>query len=62
MFEVAPVAIRRLGADVIVINAEPNGRNINDRCGATHTASLVGRRGRHTAPISDWRSTATAIA
>jgi phosphoglucosamine mutase len=40
MFEVAPVAARRLGADAIVINAEPNGRNINERCGATHTASL----------------------
>jgi phosphoglucosamine mutase len=32
--------IRRLGADVIVINAEPNGRNINDHCGATHPAAL----------------------
>jgi phosphoglucosamine mutase len=40
MYEVAPVAARRLGADAIVINAEPNGRNINERCGATHTASL----------------------
>ncbi len=40
MFEVAPLAARRLGAEAIVINAEPNGRNINDRCGATHTASL----------------------
>jgi phosphoglucosamine mutase len=39
-YEVAPEASRRLGADVIVINAEPNGRNINDRCGATHPASL----------------------
>ena len=29
MYEVAPAAARRLGADVIVINAEPNGRNIN---------------------------------
>ena len=40
MFEVAPEVSRRLGADVIVINAEPNGRNINDRCGTTHPASL----------------------
>jgi phosphoglucosamine mutase len=39
-YEVAPEVSRRLGADVIVINAEPNGRNINDRCGATHPASL----------------------
>jgi phosphoglucosamine mutase len=40
MFEVAPLAARRLGAEAIVINAEPDGRNINERCGATHTASL----------------------
>jgi phosphoglucosamine mutase len=40
MYEAAPHAARRMGADVIVINAEPNGRNINDRCGATHPASL----------------------
>ncbi len=40
MYEAAPHVARRLGADVIVINAEPNGRIINDRCGATHTASL----------------------
>ena len=33
-------SIRRLGAEVIVINAEPNGRNINDHCGATHPAAL----------------------
>jgi phosphoglucosamine mutase len=40
MYEAAPQVIRRLGADVIVINAEPNGRNINDQCGATHPAGL----------------------
>jgi phosphoglucosamine mutase len=40
MCEVAPIAARRLGADVIMVSAEPNGRNINDRCGATHPASL----------------------
>ena len=40
MYEAAPHAARRMGADVIVINAQPNGRNINDHCGATHPASL----------------------
>ncbi|MEY2414800.1 MAG: phosphoglucosamine mutase, partial [Ilumatobacteraceae bacterium] len=40
MFEAAPEVIRRLGADVIVINAEPNGRNINDHCGATHPHAI----------------------
>ena len=40
MYEAAPRAADLLGADVVVINAEPNGRNINDHCGATHPASL----------------------
>src|SRR4051812_3276595 len=40
MFEAAPEVVRRLGADVIVIHAEPNGRNINDHCGATNPADL----------------------
>jgi phosphoglucosamine mutase len=40
MFEAAPRVARMLGADVMVIHAEPNGRNINDHCGATHPASL----------------------
>ena len=40
MYEAAPQVARRLGADVTVINDEPNGRNINDQCGATHPASL----------------------
>ncbi|WP_292992028.1 phosphoglucosamine mutase [Mycobacterium sp.] len=32
----APRAYRAAGARVIAINAEPDGRNINDRCGSTH--------------------------
>ena len=40
MFEAAPQVARTLGADVVVIHAEPNGRNINDHCGATHPADL----------------------
>ena len=36
MSEVAPLVIARLGATVIVINDEPDGRNINAECGATH--------------------------
>jgi phosphoglucosamine mutase len=40
MYEAAPRAAELLGADVVVINAEPNGRNINDHCGATHPAGL----------------------
>ncbi|MFY1697657.1 phosphoglucosamine mutase [Solwaraspora sp. WMMD791] len=34
--EVAPVAYREAGAEVIAINAEPDGLNINDGCGSTH--------------------------
>ncbi|MCX5043918.1 phosphoglucosamine mutase [Aldersonia sp. NBC_00410] len=33
---VGPAAYRAAGADVIAINAEPDGLNINDRCGSTH--------------------------
>ena len=36
----APRAYRAAGANVIAINAEPNGLNINDGCGSTHMASL----------------------
>ncbi|MFV8053634.1 phosphoglucosamine mutase [Mycobacterium sp. 48b] len=32
----APRAYRAAGANVIAINAEPNGLNINDGCGSTH--------------------------
>ena len=34
--DVAPEVLRRLGAEVIAINAEPDGRNINVGCGALH--------------------------
>ncbi len=37
----APLAARALGAVVEVINADPNGVNINDRCGATHPQELA---------------------
>ena len=35
MYEVAPAAFKRLGAEVTAIGAEPNGTNINVACGAT---------------------------
>jgi phosphoglucosamine mutase len=41
MSDVAPAVFAALGADVTVIHASPDGRNINDHCGATHTASLA---------------------
>ncbi len=38
--EVGPVALREAGADVVVINASPDGRNINEACGSTHPEQL----------------------
>ncbi len=36
----SPAALREAGAEVIVIGADPNGRNINDGCGSTHLERL----------------------
>ena len=38
---VAPEMLRRAGAEVIAINAAPNGLNINENCGSTHLESLI---------------------
>lgn len=38
---VAPRLFRELGFDVTVLHAEPDGRNINLRCGSTHMDALV---------------------
>jgi phosphoglucosamine mutase len=38
--EVGPQALRAAGADVVVINASPDGRNINEKCGSTHPEQL----------------------
>ena len=35
-----PEALQRAGADVVVINAFPDGENINDNCGSTHPEQL----------------------
>ena len=39
-YKVAPMIFSELGADVIAIGVEPNGRNINDQSGATAPARL----------------------
>lgn len=39
-YEVAPQAIRQLGADVFTINNRPNGKNINVKCGSTHPQQI----------------------
>lgn len=38
---IAPDVFRKLGAQVVVIHAEPNGININEKCGSTHLADLI---------------------
>jgi phosphoglucosamine mutase len=40
MSDVAPRTFAALGATVIAINDEPNGRNINEGCGAAHPEAL----------------------
>jgi phosphoglucosamine mutase len=42
-FRAAPEIFRRLGAEVDVLAAEPDGRNINDQCGSTHVEALAER-------------------
>ncbi|MDQ4008098.1 MAG: phosphoglucosamine mutase [Actinomycetota bacterium] len=39
-YDVAPRALRALGADVVAIHCDPDGYDINDGCGSTHLDSL----------------------
>ena len=48
---VAPDVLRRLGAEVVVLHAAPDGRNINLDCGSTHPASLQAAVVEHGAAI-----------
>ena len=40
-YRLAPMLLRRLGADVFAIGDEPDGTNINVGCGATHPQALA---------------------
>jgi phosphoglucosamine mutase len=42
-YEVAPLALWELGAEVISIATEPNGININESCGSTAPQRLIGK-------------------
>ncbi len=42
-YHIAPNVLRELGAEVIAIGCEPNGVNINDKCGATDVGLLQER-------------------
>jgi phosphoglucosamine mutase len=49
-YKAAPDVLWELGADVIRVGVSPNGTNINDRCGSTHTetaAEAVVQHGAH---------------
>lgn len=39
-YKVAPTILEELGAEVFTINAQPNGYNINDNCGALHPKNV----------------------
>ena len=40
-YKVGPTVLRELGAEVITINHEPNGKNINENCGALYPNNLA---------------------
>lgn len=48
---VCPETLRRAGAQVITINCEPDGLNINENCGSTHMESLFAAVAEHGADI-----------
>ncbi|PAF48779.1 phosphoglucosamine mutase [Helicobacter sp. 12S02232-10] len=50
-YKVAPTVFEELGADVVVINDEPNGYNINAQCGAMHPLALSDEVKRYRADI-----------
>jgi phosphoglucosamine mutase len=45
----APLLLRRAGADVVAIGAEPDGLNINDGCGSTSLGVLIAAVAEHRA-------------
>ncbi|WP_216210433.1 phosphoglucosamine mutase [Amycolatopsis aidingensis] len=47
----APEVYRRAGAEVIAVYAEPDGVNINDRCGSTHPEALCAAVLEHRADV-----------
>lgn len=40
-YKVAPTALRELGAELILINVSPDGRNINQNCGAVYPEGMA---------------------
>ena len=50
-YRVAPTALYELGAEVIPVGVAPDGFNINDECGSTYPASIVGAVKQYRADI-----------
>ena len=50
-YQSAPNVFHELGAEVISIGVEPNGRNINDACGATSPGALIAKVKEHQADL-----------
>jgi phosphoglucosamine mutase len=50
-YQVAPNVLSELGADVVKLSCEPDGVNINYKCGSTHPESLVAAVLEHEADL-----------
>ncbi len=50
-YKVAPAVFSELGADLVVINDEPNGFNINDKAGALYPEKMVEAVNRYRADV-----------
>jgi phosphoglucosamine mutase len=50
-YHVAPDVFEELGAKVIALNVSPDGKNINDRCGAVHPEAMAKAVLRHKAQL-----------
>ncbi|MBQ3032772.1 MAG: phosphoglucosamine mutase [Deferribacterales bacterium] len=50
-YRVAPMALKELGAELVLLNVEPNGTNINHNCGAVHPENMAAEVVKHGAHI-----------
>lgn len=50
-YQVGPIILQELGAEVIPLHVKPNGTNINHECGSTHPDSLQAAVREHSAHI-----------
>jgi phosphoglucosamine mutase len=50
-YKVAPAVFEELGARVVALNARPDGKNINDGCGAVHPEAMARAVQKHGAQI-----------